>query len=79
MLYVGLAVHRRSRQVAVMDEGGHELFDRNLPNHPDRISGSSVRRRSRDPVVFEAAYGWSWLAELLQEIRWKWTSPPPGL
>ena len=38
MLYVGLAVHRRSRQVAVMDEGGHELFNRNLPNDPDRIS-----------------------------------------
>ena len=79
MLYVGLAVHRRSRQVAVMDEGGHELFNRNLPNDPDRISGSSVRRRSRDPVVFEAAYGWSWLAELLQEMRMEVHLAPPGL
>ena len=66
MLYVGLDLHRRRTQVAVMDEGGHELFNRNVPNNPARLSDVLCGAEPGTPVVFEAAYGWSWLAELLQ-------------
>ena len=66
MLYVGLDVHRRRTQVAVMDEGGHELFNRNVPNDPERLSEVLCGADPGTPVVFEAAYGWSWLAELLK-------------
>lgn len=66
MLYVGLDLHRRRTQVAVMDEGGHELFNRNVPNDPARLSEVLCGAEPGTPVVFEAAYGWSWLAELLQ-------------
>ena len=66
MLYVGLDLHRRRTQVAVMDEGGHELFNRNVPNDPARLSDVLCGAEPGTPVVFEAAYGWSWLAELLQ-------------
>ena len=68
MLYVGLDVHRRRTQVAVMDEGGHELFNRNVPNDPARLSEVLCGAEPGTPVVFEAAYGWSWLAELLQDM-----------
>jgi hypothetical protein len=40
MLYVGFDVHRRRTQVAVVDEGGHELFNRNVVvGVDDRVSG----------------------------------------
>lgn len=37
MPYVGLDVHRRRTQVAALDEDGHELFNRNVPNDPERL------------------------------------------
>ena len=44
MLYVGLDVHRRRTHVAVMDEGGHELFVRS--GHPDMRYLPAERRGS---------------------------------
>lgn len=49
-----------------MDEDGHELFKRNVPNDPERLSEVLCGADPGTPVVFEAAYGWSWLAELLK-------------
>jgi hypothetical protein len=34
MVYVGMDVHRKRTQVAVMDEGGEELSNRNFCNDP---------------------------------------------
>lgn len=68
MFYVGLDVHRRRTQVAVLDEVGHELFNRNVPNDRARLSEVLVGCGPGTPVVFEAAYGWSWLAELLEDL-----------
>jgi hypothetical protein len=58
VLYVGLDVHRRRTQVAVMDEGGHELFYRNVPNDPERLSEVLCGADPGTPVVFEATYGY---------------------
>ena len=66
MLYVGLDVHRRRTQVAVMDESDHALLNRYVPNGPERLSEVSCGADPGTPVVSEAAYGWSWLAELLK-------------
>ncbi|MDQ4098287.1 MAG: IS110 family transposase [Actinomycetota bacterium] len=68
MLYVGLDVHRRRTQVAALDEDGHELFNRNVPNDPEKLGDVLVGFEPGTPVVFEATYGWAWLAELLQEM-----------
>ena len=68
MLYVGLDVHRRRTQVAVVDEEGHELFNRNVPNDPEKLADVLSGAEPGTPVVFEATYGWAWLAELLQEM-----------
>jgi hypothetical protein len=43
MLYVGLDVHRRRTQVSVMDEDGHELFNRNVPNDRERLAEVLLR------------------------------------
>jgi hypothetical protein len=47
-----------------MDEGGHELFNRSLPNDAERLNDAVCGAGPGTPVVFEATYGWSWLAEL---------------
>lgn len=61
-------VHRRRTQVAVLDESGHELFNRNVPNDRAKLSEVLVGCGPGTPVVFEACYGWSWLAELLEDL-----------
>jgi Transposase len=68
MLYVGLDVHRRRTQVSVMDEDGHELFNRNVPNDRERLAEVLCGAEPGTPVVFESAYGWGWLAELLDDM-----------
>ncbi len=68
MLYVGLDVHRRRTQVAAVDEAGHELFNRNVPNDVQKLGDVLVGFEPGTPVVFEATYGWAWLAELLEEM-----------
>jgi transposase len=68
MLYVGLDVHRRRTQVSVMDEDGHELFNRNVPNDPERLADVLCGAEPGTPVAFESAYGWGWLAELLEDM-----------
>jgi len=68
VLYIGLDVHRRRTPVAVLDESGHELFNRNVPNDRERLGEAPRGAEPGTPIVFEAAYGWSWLAELLHEM-----------
>ncbi len=61
-------VHRRRSQVAVVDEDGHELFNRNVPNDPEKLADFLSGAAPGTPVVFEATYGWAWLAELLHDM-----------
>lgn len=68
MLYVGMDVHSKRTQIAVMDEGGHELFNENVPNDPARIAEMLAGAERGTPVAFEATRGWSWLAELLEML-----------
>lgn len=68
MVYVGLDVHRRRTQVAAVDDDGHELFNRNVPNDVEKLGDVLVGFEPGTPVVFEATYGWAWLAELLHEM-----------
>lgn len=67
-MFVGLDVHRRRTQVAAIDEDGHELFNRNVSNDLEQLGGVLVGFEPGTPVVFEATYGWAWLAELLSDM-----------
>lgn len=67
-VYVGLDVHRKRTQVAILDEDGEELLNRNVVNDPSEITNILGELDAGTAVAFEAAYGWGWLAELLEEL-----------
>ena len=68
MVYVGMDVHRRRTQVAVIDEKGKEVSNRDFPNDPGELAPMLMTLEPGTPVAFEAAYGWGWLAELLDDL-----------
>ncbi|WP_191971898.1 IS110 family RNA-guided transposase [Streptomyces luteolifulvus] len=65
--YVGIDVHRRRSQIAVMDERGRTAVNRNVPNGRESLLGVFGDLPVGTPVAFEAAFGWGWLLELLQD------------
>jgi transposase len=67
-VYVGMDVHRKRSQVALLDHDGTQLANRNLPNDPTELIAILGRLEAGTPVAFEAAYGWGWLADLLAEL-----------
>jgi transposase len=68
-VYVGMDVHRKRSQVALLDEHGGQLLNRNLANGSAELVAVLRRLEPGTPVAFEAAYGWGWLAALLEELE----------
>jgi transposase len=69
MVYVGLDVHRKRTQVAIMDDAGKEIANRNLRNDPGELTPLLAGLEPGTPVAFESAYGWGWVAELLDDLH----------
>ena len=68
-VYVGMDVHRKRSQIAVVDAAGDEQRNRNVPNDPVKLVPILGVLPPGTPVAFEAAYGWGWLVELLEEVE----------
>jgi transposase len=66
-VYVGIDVHRKRSQVAVIDANGEVLANRNAPNGVGPILGVIGGLPPGTPAAFEAAFGTGWLVELLQD------------
>jgi transposase len=66
---IGMDVHRKRSQVAVVDDTGVPQRNRNLPNDPAQLVPILGALPPGTPVGFEAAYGWGWLVELLEELE----------
>src|SRR5204863_1313947 len=66
-VYVGIDVHRKRSQVAVVDQGGEVLANRNVPNGVQPVLGVIGGLPAGTPAAFEAAFGWGWLVELLED------------
>jgi transposase len=66
-VYVGIDVHRKRSQVAVIDQDGEVLANRNVPNGVTPILSVIGGLPSGTPAAFEAAFGWGWLVELLED------------
>jgi transposase len=66
-VYVGIDVHRKRSQVAVVESDGTERFNRNLRNDSWELGEVLGGLPAGTPVAFEAAFGWSWLLELVNE------------
>src|SRR6266511_80368 len=77
-VYVGMNVHRKRSQVALLDHDGGQLLNRNLPNDPAELTPILGALAPDTPVAFEAAYGWGWLADLLKSSAWNhtWSTQP---
>jgi transposase len=67
-VYVGMDVHRKRSQVAIVDDAGVPQRNRNLANDPAKLVPILGALAPGTPVAFEAAYGWGWLVELLEEL-----------
>src|SRR5262249_61581844 len=66
-VYVGIDVHRKRSQVAVIDADGGVLANRNVPNGAEPILTVIGGLPPGTPAAFEAAYGTSWLVEMLED------------
>ena len=65
-VYVGIDVHRKRSQVAVINEGGEVLANRNVPNGVKPVLSVIGGLPAGTPAAYEAAFGWGWLLELLE-------------
>jgi transposase len=66
-VYVGIDVHRKRSQVAVVTEDGTVQLNKNVVNGSEPMLRLIGELSSGTPVAFEAAFGWSWLADLLED------------
>jgi transposase len=66
-VYVGIDVHRKRSQVAVINAKGEVLANRNVPNGAEPILKVIGGLPPATPAAFEAAYGTTWLVELLED------------
>jgi transposase len=60
-------VHRKRSQVAVVAQDGKVQLNRNVVNGQEPMLRLIGGLPAGTPVAFEAAYGWGWLAELLED------------
>ena len=66
-VYVGIDVHRKRSQVAVVTGDGTVELNKNVVNGSEPFLRLIGDLPPGTPVAFEAAYGWGWLAGLLED------------
>jgi transposase len=66
-VYVGIDVHRKRSQVAVVAEDGKVQLNKNVVNGTETLLRLIGDLPAGTPVAFEAAFGWGWLAQLLED------------
>ena len=66
-VYVGIDVHRKRSQVAVVTGDGTVELNKNVVNGSEPMLRLIGDLPAGTPVAFEAAFGWGWLAELLED------------
>ena len=61
-VYVGIDVHRKRSQVAVVGDDGRVQLNRNVVNGSQPMLGLLGGLPAGSPVASGAAFGWGWLA-----------------
>ena len=76
-VYVGMDVHRKRSQVAIVDDAGDEQRNRNVPNDPTKLVPILGALAPGTPVAFEAAYGWAGWSTCSRSWSWSrtWSIP----
>lgn len=67
MVHVGVDLHKRMSQIAVLTEDG-ELVERRLANDATRLEQFFAQLPPQTPVAIEASATWWWLVDLLERI-----------
>jgi transposase len=70
-VYVGIDVHRKRSQVAVAGDDGRVQLNRNVVNGSGPMLGLLGGLPAGTPVASGAAFGWGWLAALLEDYRFE--------
>src|SRR4051794_1579327 len=65
--WVGIDLHRRRSQIAVVDEQGELTLSRRIINDRATLLELLAGVEGETHVALEATYGWEWLAELLED------------
>jgi transposase len=65
--WVGIDLHRRRSQIAVIDEDGGLTTSRRIINERDTFLELLGSPDGDTHIALEATYGWEWLAELLED------------
>jgi hypothetical protein len=60
-------VHRKRSQVAIVTEDGQVQLNKNVVNGSEPMLRLIGDLPSGTPVAFGAAFGWGWLAQLLED------------
>src|SRR5215211_342613 len=71
MVYVGIDLHRKRSQIAVLDQDGKQLLSRRIVNDPETFLGLLHELGDDVQIALEATYGWEWLADLLEEAGYE--------
>src|SRR5712664_2222421 len=66
-VYVGIDVHRKRAQVAVVTGDGTVELNKNVVNGSEPMLRLIGDLPPGTPVAFEAAFGWGWLAALVED------------
>ncbi len=70
-VYVGIDVHRKRSQVAVVTGDGKVQLNRNVVNGTEPILKLIGGLPAGTPVAFGSAYGWDWLVGLLEDYSFE--------
>jgi transposase len=68
---VGIDLHKRRSQIAVLDEQGREILSRRIDNDAASFLELLEEIDGESRVALEATYGWEWLAEVLEEAGYE--------
>jgi transposase len=71
MVYVGIDLHRKRSQIAVLDRDGAEILSRRIVNEAEIFLDLLQELGDDAQVALEATYGWEWLADLLEEAGYE--------
>jgi transposase len=68
---VGIDLHKRRSQVAVVSEDGRRLLSCRIDNDPQTFLGLLREIDGESKIAVEATYGWEWLADVLEEAGYE--------
>jgi transposase len=68
---VGIDLHRKRSQIAVLGDDGEQLLSRRIANDPATFLELLGEIDGESKVALEATYGWEWLADVLQEAGYE--------